>query len=210
MDSFARATRLQMFNIVIGSLIALIGAKANAGVSKSIPQIGLHNPLLNFEKNENRQNLMVVFTRLVPATCEFDAKAGVAVLDYYWLMNGTDYKPVNPVILQSVRERLEVDTAAFKSSKKFLVHLKEFKELKSDLGMSPTFEVKSKKIGTACDATVEMQLGPSDKNRRVKIDSIYAESTKTILPPFRKLQALTINGKDLKSGDVVHRTYTAN
>lgn len=195
----------------VACAIALLGsATAWAGPSKTISQVGFHTPLLIFEKNENRQNLMIVYTRLDPKSCEFDAKGDTPVLDYYWMMNGTDYKKVHPLILSSVKERLEVDTSAFKTSKKFLVHLKEFNELKSDLGTSPTFEVKSKKNGSDCEATVEMQLGPSDGNRRVALDSIYAESSKTILPPFRKLKALTINGKDLKTGEIVHRTYTAN
>ena len=89
------------------------------------------------------------------------------------------------------------------------MHLKDFKELKSDLGSSPTFEVSAKKKGSACEARVEMELGPSDKNRRIQIESIYADSSKTVLPPFRKLQSLTIHGKDIATGQAVERKYLA-
>jgi hypothetical protein len=55
-----------------------------------------------------------------------------------------------------------------------------------------------------------MQLGPSDHNRQISVASIFADSSKTAFPPFRKLNSLTLNGKDLATGEAVHRTYSAN
>lgn len=184
-----------------GSLSAL------ANPSLTLPEIGLHTPILRFEKNENPQNLMMVYTKLDPETCGFVLKDSAPVLDEYWLMDGKNFKNVHPMIKSGIADRLELDRDAYQSSKKFLVHLKDFHELKSDLGASPTFEVKPKKSAHVCEASVEIQLGPSDKNRKLSIESVHADSSKTLLPPFRKLQSLTITGKDIATGETVHRTY---
>ncbi len=176
----------------------------------SIPEVGEHTPLIKVEKSENRQNLMVVYTKLDPKSCGFLATSGKPVLDEYWLMDGTHYKPVNPMIKNAVSDRFELDQQAFKDRQKFLVHLKDFNELKSDLGSSPTFEVKAAKKSGECQTSVEMKLGLSDKGRLIAVESIYADSSKTPLPPFRKLNSLTLNGTDVATGEAVHRTYSAN
>lgn len=183
-----------------------ITGRAYAANVPNIPQIGPHTPILKVEKSENPQNLMIVYTKLEPSTCGF---AGAGVLDEYWLMDGSKYKPVNPMIKNAVSDRFELDREAFKSGK-FVVHLKDFHELKSDLGSSPTFEVISKKGKAGCDTDVVMTLGPSDKNRKISVDSIYADSSKTVLPPFRKLNALTLKGRDFATGEAVQRTYKAD
>jgi hypothetical protein len=53
------------------------------------------------------------------------------------------------------------------------------------------------------DPTVEARL------RGVKIDRIYSEAHKTFLPPFRKVDAITVFGKSMADGDPVSRTYSA-
>lgn len=202
--------RVIIVAIVLFLAIVVIGRRAFAGESVSFPEIGAHIPLLKFEKNENPQNLMIVYTKLNPESCSFAGGASGPVLDEYWLISGKTFKKVHPLIKQGVAERLEVDRGAFKNSQRFLVHLKDFQELKSDLGPSPTFEVKAKKKGVDCDAVVEMQLGPSDHHRKIEIWSIYADSSKKLAPPFRTLRSVTLNGKDLATGEIVRRTYSAN
>jgi hypothetical protein len=204
--------------LIIGAFlfiaIFLIGRYAFSETSGSlvstIPEVGPHTPLLKVEKSENHQNLMVVYTKLDPQSCGFSAASGRPILDEYWLMDGAHYKKVNPIIKIAVRHRFELDRQAFKDKKKFLVHLKDFSELISDLGSSPIFEVKAEKKSGECRAIVEMKLGPSDEGRLISIESIYADSKKTLLPPFRQLKSLTLNGKDVATGEVIHRTYSAN
>ncbi len=173
----------------------------------SIPEIGAHTPILKIEKNENPQNLMVVYTKLDPKTCAF---AEGPVLDEYWMMDGSKYKPVHPLIKQGIQKRFELDQNAFKSSQRFLVRLRDFNELKSDLGSEPTFEVTTEKASSGCGAQVTMTLGPSDHNRKIEVDSIYADSAKKILPPFRKLNSLTLIGRDVATGEAIRRTYSSN
>ena len=186
--------------------IVLVGKLALAATS-TIADVGTHTPLIKIEKNENPQNLMVVYTKLDEKTCAF---AEGPVLDEYWLMDGTKYKKVNSLIKSGIQKRFELDKNEFAKGGKFLVHLRDFHELKSDLGDQPTFEVHASKVKDGCKAVVEMKLGPSDSGRTIAIDSIYADSSKKILPPFRKLNSLTLIGRDVATGAAVRRTYSSN
>lgn len=205
-----RTSRIVLI-LILAVAVFVVSRKAWSSASQTIPEIGAHTPILKFEKNENPQNLMIVYTKLDPGTCAFAANdKNIPVLDEYWMMDGTRYKRVHPLIKRGIGERLELDSAAYKGTKKFFVHLKDFRELNSDLGASPTVEIKPEKSNGHCDAFAEMRLGPSDGNRRIAVESIYAESSKKFLPPFRKLRSLTITGKDVATGEVIHRTYSAN
>jgi hypothetical protein len=189
--------------------VVLVGRRVFSAVPTSISQVGPHAPLIRVEKNENPQNSMVVYTKLDPS-CKFAVTDGHPVLDEYWLMDGERYKKVNPLIKNAVRQRFVLDQNAFAKERKFLVHLKDFHELKSDLGSEPTFEVTAHRDGSGCETEVVMQLGPSDHSRKIAIDSIYADSSKKLLPPFRKLNSLTLKGRDVATGEPVERTYTAD
>lgn len=177
------------------------------GVSEAI---GAHTPILKVEKNENPQNLMVVYTKVNPETCAFDTSKGKPVLDEYWLMDGSKYKPVHPMIKNAVRDRFVLDEKAYRSRGEFRVHLKDFHELKSDLGDEPTFRVTSAKGPKGCKTDVTMKLGPSDGGKEIAIESIYADSSKKVLPPFRKLNSLTLTGRDVATGAEIKKTYSAN
>lgn len=184
--------------------VGVVLSVAEAHSATEISEIGAHTPILKVEKNENPQNLMIVYTKLDPTTCKFTSKP---VLDEYWLMDGSKYKPVNPAIKNAVSDRFELDQKEF-SKGKFVVHLKDFHELKSDLGSAPIFEVIAKKAAGSCKTDVVMELGASDHNRKIAVDSIYADSSKTLLPPFRKLNSLTLRGRDVSTGERVDRKYS--
>lgn len=208
MKSEARVLIVAILLIVI----FFVGRRAfPAGVISTVPEIGPHTPLILVEKSENPQNKMVVFTKLDSKTCAFTLTSGKPVFDEYWLMDGEHFKKVNQLIKNAVTDRFELDRQAFRDRQKFLVHLKDFSELKSDLGSAPTFEVTVKKGASSdCNASVVMKLGPSDHDRSISIDSIYADSEKSVLPPFRKLKSLTLQGKDVATGETIRRTYSAN
>jgi hypothetical protein len=195
------------FAVSVGacSALAALTVKAPAPVT-TIPEVGPHTPLIKVEKNENPQNTMVVYTKIDEKSCAF---AQGPVLDEYWMMDGSKYKPVNPMIKSGIKKRFELDDAAYKSKGRFLVKLRDFSELKSDLGPEPTFEVLSTKAPGGCSAKVQMTLGASDHERKIEIESIYADSSKTVLPPFRKLNALTLIGRDVATGEKVRRTYSS-
>jgi len=189
--------------MILFVVIILVGKRVFAA---AVPEVGDHTPLIKIEKNENPQNLMIVYTKL-NSRCGFISGP---VLDEYWLMDGSRYKKVNPLIKQGIRKRFQLDESAFARDGRFIVRLKDFHELKSDLGPEPSFEVHTNKAAAGCQAVVEMKLGPSDKNRTIAIESIYADSSKKLLPPFRKLNSLTLTGKDVVTGESVKRTYSSN
>jgi hypothetical protein len=86
-----------------------------------------------------------------------------------------------------------------------LIHLKELKQ-----------DLTSKEIAVQVDGhevpRVEamVTLGPSDHSKEVKIDKIFSHSHKTFLPPFRKVDSVTIVGKTVNEGDPVSRTYSSH
>ena len=62
-----------------------------------------------------------------------------------------------------------------------------------------------------CILVVEycFSLGPSNKYAKIQLSSIYTEAVKTVVPPFRKLVSVTLNGVDVNTGAKVSRKYLA-
>lgn len=166
--------------------------------------IGAHIPLLTLEKNENPQNVLVVFTKVEP-NCKFSLIEKEPVLSDYWLMNRERYKPVNPLIQRGIEKRIQIVTA--KNLNQFQVRLSDFTELQHDLGADPLITVSSEGTPGKCTAEAVLKLGPSDQNRTILLEKLQANSRKKILPPFRKLTSLTVEGTDLASGEKFARTY---
>jgi hypothetical protein len=186
----------------------LFSAWALRAEASSLPEIGRHYPLFTFEKNENPQNIMVIYTKLDnEGRFEKDPKhPQQPFIGFYWLMNRERYKPVHPLIVHGIRERLHF-VSQDPDRRSFQIQFRDLQDLKQDL-KSANIEVKV--IGEK-DPTVEarLTLGPSDQSRELKIDKIYSEAHKTFLPPFRKVDAVTISGKSVAGGDLVSRTYPA-
>jgi len=171
----------------------------------TIPQVGPHFRILTLEKNENPQNILAIYTKLNGA-CEIeDDSKSRPVLDYYWLMDRQRYKPLNLLIRRGVSRRLSLAPQSNKNS--FSLNVNDLRELKTDIA-NPSITVTSRKTDTGCVAQARMQLGPSDGERTLLLTGIYSESSKTFLPPFRKLLSLTLEGIDAKTGEVVRKTYS--
>jgi hypothetical protein len=170
--------------------------------------IGPHVPILTLEKNENPQNLLIVFTKVDDA-CRFQIKDREPILSDYWLIDRAKYKPVHPLIQRGIGKRISVVSRASGDPNSFQVRLNDFTELRHDLGNDPLITVKSAKTGGKCEAKAVVQLGPSDQNRSILLETVVANSKKKALPPFRELLSLTLKGIDLESGAEVSRTYVA-
>jgi hypothetical protein len=113
-------------------------------------------------------------------------------------MNREKYKPVHPLIVHGIRERLHFVSQA-PDRRSFHIRLSDLDALKR--GMKSA-DIDVKVIGQQ-DPTVEARL------RGLKIDRIYSETHKTFLPPFRKVDAITVFGESVADGDRVSRTYSA-
>lgn len=172
----------------------------------NLPEVGRHFPLFTFEKNENPQNIMVIYVKLDGDNrFEKDPKhPDRPLIGFYWLMNREKYKPVHPLIARGIRERLHFVSQA-PDRRSFRIRL-------SDLGsLKPSAKDIDVKVIEGSEPSVEASLtvGSPGHARKIKIDRIYSQAHKTFLPPFRKVDAVTVYGETLAGGDPVSRTYSA-
>lgn len=187
-----------------------------------VPGVGKHTRLLTIEKSENPQNVMRVYTKL-DEQCRFardPADRSRPLVDFYWLMDRTRYKPVHPLIKSGVRKRVRVDalvssgppgapvTPGAKKTESFTMRLEDLKELKTDLPEA-ALNVTARRTSKGCDVSVVTRLGPSDGFETLRLEKIHTESRKSLLPPFRKLVSVTLEGLAATTGDELRRTYVA-
>lgn len=70
-----------------------------------------------------------------------------------------------------------------------------------DLRLGETrLTVRTAREGNGCRAHAYFAAAEGE----VQVDSLYSESRYSFLPPFRKLEAVTVNGHRPPGGDVVH------
>lgn len=187
-------------------VLATLGVQASmAQQITSISAVGGHYQLFTFEKNENPQNILVLFTKL-DQNCHVTEESNVPVFDMYWLMNRISYKPTNSMIKSGVKDRLAVIPA--NNADGFYIQINDLKEVNSDL-LDPRLTVVTDKAQGQCKVRSLMTLGPSDNNAKIQLVSIYSEAVKTLVPPFRKLKSVTLNGINIVSGAKISRKYLA-
>lgn len=194
----------------IAIVSALITCSAEAGGEVKIDAIGKHFPIFVVEKSENPQNILVAYTKLGP-DCRFQDNPDEdpkRLLDYYWKMDRENYKPVHSLIKRGIRERLALESAA-DGLKGFRVRINDLSELKHDLEKALVSVTASARGNGECDVRAILTLGPSDNSRNVLLSSIQVQSRKKLLPPFRQVVNVTINGTDADSGERVSRVYSA-
>jgi len=191
------------------SFILLPISFVQAQNAEAISQVGKHVPLFTFEKNENPENIMIVYTKF-DSSCQVvvdPSKQASPILDFYWLMNRTSFKPVHSLIKSGVRDRLQVIPA--KSQDSFQIQINDFKELQTDVDEAKLNVVSHRSSTGGCEANAFFTLGPQDKNATMKVQTIYSDAAKTMIPPFRKLKSVTLTGVDSKTGQRLTRTYMA-
>ncbi len=189
---------------------AFFSSEASEIVS-NIPSLGAHYKLFTFEKNENPQNILVVYTKL-DKDCHFQTPTNSSqpFLDYYWLMNRQTFKPVHSLIKSGIQQRLQLTVPAdFKKNKNsFAVKVNDLKKLNTDL-KDISLNISSGKKGEDCDVAVKMKMDASHPEQEFQISRIYSESKKTLIPPFRKLTSLTLEGVNLKDGTKLSKKYSS-
>jgi hypothetical protein len=192
------------------SLLAVSMLRVAAAEVTHIPEVGVHQPILTVAKNVNPQNLMVVYTKL-DASGRFladPADRERPVFNFYWLMNGKNYKPVNRLIKSEIRGRFECQSSPSDRATHFVIIVNDLKEVNSDL-KEPKVDVYASGSGGARDVEAQMTLGPSDGNMSIKLSSIYTEGR--ALPPA--VYAVTLKGEEIVNGKLtgkqVVRKYEA-
>lgn len=192
------------------SLLAVSLLRVVAAEVTNIPEVGAHHPILIVEKNVNPQNLMVIYTK-VDAKGRFLADLADQerpVFDFYWLMNGKDYKPVNSLIKNEIGRRFECQPSPSVRATHFVINVNDLKEVNSDL-KEPKVDVYANASGSTRDVEAQMTLGPSDGNMRIKLSSIYTEGR--AFPPA--VYSVTLKGEEIVNGKLtgkkVARKYEA-
>jgi len=196
--------RLPKVSLAISILaVSLLGAMA--GEVENIPEIGAHQPILIVAKNVNPQNSMVVYTK-IDANGHFLADQtdrNRPVFDFYWLMNGKSYKPVNSLIKNEIGKHLAFQLSPADSATHFVINVNDLREVNSDI-KEPKLDVYASGTGGAPDAEAQMNLGPSDGNMRIKLCSIYTEGR--TFPPA--VYSVTLKGEEIVNGRLTGKKIT--
>lgn len=196
--------------LLLGGLI-LCSHYAFGGDLVNIGPIGNHYEIFRFEKSENPQNVLVVYTRL-DDRCQFvlDSESPTTpVFGFYWLMNRKRYKPVHPLIRAGIRRSLKVMISPnFPQVRDFFaVQVRDLKQLDPTL-QSANVRVSASQNGKACQVKATFDVVNNGQPLyALGLDKIYAESKKTFLPPFRKVISLRFDGVNQKTGEVEQKLF---
>ncbi len=178
---------------------------AGAGEVAHAPKIGAHYIILIVKKNVHPQNTMVIYTK-VDANGRFLTDPGNGnqpVFDFYWLMGGKDFKPVNAVIKSEIRKRFESQWDSGDRSNHFIVNMNDLKEVNSDI-KEPRMDVYARETDGQRSVEAEMNLGPSDGNMRIRLSSLYTEGR--AFPPA--VYSVTLTGEEIVNGNGTGRMIT--
>lgn len=160
---------------------------------------GAEQNLFTMEKSYNPENIMVIHTN-TDKDCKF-INGKKDLIDFYWLMNGKERKPVHSMIRSGVEERVQV-TQVSSQRDQFKVKLNDLSEVKHDLE-DPSLEVISEYRDGECQVKSILTLGASHKYRKVDITRTYCEVTSNFLGIPNGCKYLDLEGEDIDSGEAI-------
>jgi hypothetical protein len=187
----------------------------------NVGDVGEHYPLFLVEKSHHPENITVVYTKLDPH-CRVlpDREHGfMPTLDFYWLMDGTSYKPMAALLKDGVHKRLQFTDAHWQQvdPTSFAVRTDDLSHVQHDVP-NTTVQIKAARQGGACVATAFMTLGPSNGNATIKLESVYTKTEAITMlkkmeamqdPDAIRIYAVTVKGTDVATGKPIERTYSA-
>lgn len=155
------------------------------------------------EKSKNPQNILVIYAHVNP-NCEIqsinDGREGY-LFDFYWMMNGTTFKPTHRLIKKAARKRFEALNIT-RGGSGFAVRLTDLKELNHDLPSDRIHIAIDPAPRGECRSRVLLNLGPSGDHRTIAIETIYSKA-KTFLGIPIGIHYIEIRGKDSVSGNPI-------
>lgn len=156
--------------IYLFALLILLASLAAAQAAEEVR-------LFVVEKSKNPQNILVVYTKANrQGRIEPIGTTGQSHLfDFYWLMNGSTYKPTHPLIKRHARKRFIPEKLSADQTQ-FTVKLADLKELDHDLPGDIVTITLIPHPGRKCTARVLLPLGPSANHRSMHIRSIYSKA----------------------------------
>ncbi len=192
-------------------LLSILAARAYAGKAiVGISEIGPHYAVVTIEKSIHPQNQLVAYTQLNKhcRVLRDPKQANRPTLNFYWLMDHSRYKRVNPLIERGIRKRFQVgaNSALNGGDDSFSVRLNELNVVEHDLGTAPLFWVHARRTAEGCSAEARIALGPSDKNALIRLDAIYSVAVMRGLYDAT-VKSIALKGADVKFGKPVVRVY---
>lgn len=167
-----------MTTIFLASSLAVAGP-IKAGIENDIDPLGPHHPLFIITKYPtNPQNQLVIYTSLNSA-CDIKndgfSKVEKPIFGFYWLMNGTTYKPLNWFFVKAFefnKFNLRRDPQDFK---KFILDLPYMTNFRHDLPVAQ-MQIVGEKVRDGCVVKSFLKLGPSGGNQWMIVDAITTVS----------------------------------
>jgi hypothetical protein len=125
------------------------------------------------------------------------------VFDFYWLMDGKNYKPVNGMIKSEIIKRFEWQLSRTNPKTHFIVNLNDLKEVDSDI-KDAKIDVYAGRADGIRGAEAQMTLGPSNGHMRIKLTSIYTEGR--AFPPA--VYCVVLKGEEIVDGKLTGKKVT--
>lgn len=204
-SNFSIFRLLSLGLLIILPLLANLDSSWAAEINE-ISELGRHHRILILEKSENPQNQIAVFTK-VDRQCRFineDTGTKRPLLDFYWLLDRKRYKPIGRFAKYRVRKKIFVEPTYEANAESFFISSDMINRFHPDLRQS-RIEIKAKIRNGICDVSAVAHLKGSKSP--LKLEKVYSELRKTILPPFRKVLSITLNGESDDSGVKIRKTY---
>ena len=203
--------------LVRSNAVSRVAAQAVTAVG----DIGEHFPLFVIEKSYHPENVIVVYTKL-DQDCHIvrDRKNdSFPTLDFYWLMNKTQFKAMAATLKVGVSKRLHFQDSERTESAatSFSVRVDDLAHVQHDMP-NPTIDIIAGREADGCRANAFVTLGPSDGSALMHLETIATETEPLTLakqvravanPESIQIYSVTLKGTDVTTGGAVRRTYRA-
>jgi hypothetical protein len=133
---------------------------------------GPHAPLFVVSKSYHPDNVLVVYTTM-DDDCRIVADGRGHEIGFYWLDGGKDFHFSS---VEGLVRRQLFSSALRVDPHTYILVFNELDRVRHDL-FDKRVTVTGRRIGDACEARAEIQLGPSSGSRRLRVTSVYTDLT---------------------------------
>lgn len=155
--------------------------------------------LFTLEKSMNSENILMIHTQ-TDDNCKFIAGDN-GYVDFYWLMDGLNKKPVHPMIRSKVSERVAF-AGINESRDSFKVKLNDLSEINHDLE-DTKIEAVAEVVNGACEVRSIVKLGASAKYRKMNLKRTYCQVDKNLVGVPKGCKYLELSGIDADNGEAL-------
>lgn len=193
--------------LVLSAVIAttFVSTFALAQQVTNIPQIGTHQRPLIVEKSINRQNVLAAYTK-VDDSCRLITDRGnrnMPLVGFYWLNDRVSFEALDSTYGPMIKQRFKIEASG--NREVAYVRMTDLGTMRHDLP-DPRIRITAEehRLTGECEVEATLQLGPSDRNSTLKVETIYLD-----LSMMGSLNAITISGHTNITGRAITKTYRA-